>query len=98
MDISPLFETIDDPHNGTTVLCVMLAIPLYRALMAVRGDWQEVILGYSDSKETAVYLIAIWPVYRAELTLVGVVRKNEIRLRLFHDGGSIVGRRNDSSY
>jgi phosphoenolpyruvate carboxylase len=43
--ISPLFETIDDLHNGATILHAMLELPLYRALVAARGESQEVMLG-----------------------------------------------------
>ena len=35
--ISPLFETIDDLHNGATILDGMLELPLYRALVAGTG-------------------------------------------------------------
>src|SRR5206468_11882740 len=43
--ISPLFETIDDLKNAGTTLTAMLGQPLYRALVAGRGDVQEVMLG-----------------------------------------------------
>ncbi|AKN17336.1 phosphoenolpyruvate carboxylase [Mycobacterium haemophilum DSM 44634] len=96
--ISPLFETIDDLHNGAVILHAMLELPLYRALVAARGDWQEVMLGYSDSNKDGGYLTANWAVYRAELALVDVARKTGIRLRLFHGRGGTVGRGGGPSY
>jgi phosphoenolpyruvate carboxylase len=90
--ISPLFETIDDLHNGATVLHAMLGLPIYRALVAARGESQEVMLGYSDSNKDGGYLASSWAVYRAELALVEVARKTGIRLRLFHGRGGTVGR------
>ncbi|MGA9356991.1 MAG: phosphoenolpyruvate carboxylase, partial [Mycobacterium sp.] len=39
--ISPLFETIDDLHNGASILHAMLELPLYRAMVAARGESQE---------------------------------------------------------
>ena len=96
--ISPLFETIDDLHNGATILHAMLELPFYRALVAARGDWQEVMLGYSDSNKDGGYLAANWAVYRAELDLVEVARKTGIRLRLFHGRGGTVGRGGGPSY
>jgi phosphoenolpyruvate carboxylase len=96
--ISPLFETIDDLHNGASILQAMLDLPIYRALVSARGDSQEVMLGYSDSNKDGGYLAANWAVYRAELTLVEVARKTGIRLRLFHGRGGTVGRGGGPSY
>ncbi|OBA58943.1 phosphoenolpyruvate carboxylase [Mycobacterium sp. 1100029.7] len=96
--ISPLFETIDDLDNGASILHAMLELPLYRALVAARGDNQEVMLGYSDSNKDGGYLTANWAVYRAELALVEVARKTGIRLRLFHGRGGTVGRGGGPSY
>lgn len=96
--ISPLFETIDDLHNGASILQAMLDLPIYRALVAARGDSQEVMLGYSDSNKDGGYLAANWAVYRAELTLVEVARNTGVRLRLFHGRGGTVGRGGGPSY
>lgn len=96
--ISPLFETIDDLHNGASILQAMLDLPLYRAMVAARGDMQEVMLGYSDSNKDGGYIAANWAVYRAELALVEAARKGGIRLRLFHGRGGTVGRGGGPSY
>jgi phosphoenolpyruvate carboxylase len=96
--ISPLFETIDDLQAAGTTLAAMLAEPLYRSLVASRGDVQEVMLGYSDSNKDGGYLAANWALYRAELELVEVARKETIRLRLFHGRGGTVGRGGGPSY
>lgn len=96
--ISPLFETIDDLHNGAAILHEMLELPVYRALVSARGDSQEVMLGYSDSNKDGGYLASSWAVYRAELSLVEVARKTGIRLRLFHGRGGTVGRGGGPSY
>jgi phosphoenolpyruvate carboxylase len=96
--ISPLFETIDDLHKGAAILQATLELPLYRALVAARGECQEVMLGYSDSNKDGGYLTANWAVYRAELALVEVARKTGIRLRLFHGRGGTVGRGGGPSY
>ncbi|MCV7098893.1 phosphoenolpyruvate carboxylase [Mycobacterium palustre] len=98
LGISPLFETIDDLHNGASILQAMLDLPLYRSLVDARGGCQEVMLGYSDSNKDGGYLTANWAVYRAELTLVEVARKTGIRLRLFHGRGGTVGRGGGPSY
>jgi phosphoenolpyruvate carboxylase len=96
--ISPLFETIDDLKAAGTTLSALLAQPLYRSLLASRGDMQEVMLGYSDSNKDGGYLAANWALYRAELELVEVARAEGIRLRLFHGRGGTVGRGGGPSY
>lgn len=96
--ISPLFETIDDLHNGAAILEAMLELPLYRAVADAQGGRQEVMLGYSDSNKDGGYLASSWAVYRAELALVEVARRTGIRLRLFHGRGGTVGRGGGPSY
>ncbi|OBG99203.1 phosphoenolpyruvate carboxylase [Mycobacterium sp. E3251] len=96
--ISPLFETIDDLHNGAAILDAMLQLPLYRAVVDAQDGRQEVMLGYSDSNKDGGYLASSWAVYRAELALVEVARKAGIRLRLFHGRGGTVGRGGGPSY
>nr|WP_246406330.1 phosphoenolpyruvate carboxylase [Modestobacter versicolor] len=96
--ISPLFETIEDLQGAGATLTAMLDHPLYRALVADRGDAQEVMLGYSDSNKDGGYLAANWALYRAELALVEVARREGVRLRLFHGRGGTVGRGGGPSY
>lgn len=96
--IVPLFETIDDLQRGASILEAALDLPLYRAVVAARGDSQEVMLGYSDSNKDGGYLAANWALYRAELDLVETSRKTGIRLRLFHGRGGTVGRGGGPSY
>ncbi|MDK3257190.1 phosphoenolpyruvate carboxylase [Blastococcus capsensis] len=96
--ISPLFETIGDLQAAGTTLGAVLDQPLYRSLVANRGNVQEVMLGYSDSNKDGGYLAANWALYRAELDLVEVARREGIRLRLFHGRGGTVGRGGGPSY
>ncbi|PTR27661.1 phosphoenolpyruvate carboxylase type 1 [Rhodococcus sp. OK519] len=96
--IVPLFETIEDLRHGAETLTATLDVPVYRALVANRGQSQEVMLGYSDSNKDGGYLAANWALYRAELDLVRVAREAGIRLRLFHGRGGTVGRGGGPSY
>lgn len=96
--IVPLFETIDDLQRGSAILEAALDLPLYRGVVAARGESQEVMLGYSDSNKDGGYLAANWALYRAELDLVESARKTGIRLRLFHGRGGTVGRGGGPSY
>src|SRR6185312_6155834 len=67
VNIVPLFETIDDLQRGSSILEAALDLPLYRAMVASRGNSHEVMLGYSDSNKDGGYLAANWALYRAEL-------------------------------
>ncbi len=98
LDIVPLFETIDDLERCGQIMRDAFAVPLYRRLVAGRGDWQEVMLGYSDSNKDGGYLTANWALYRGEMRLVEAFRAHGAKLRLFHGRGGTVGRGGGPSY
>ena len=47
-------------------------MPVYRRLVAGRGDWQEVMIGYSDSNKDGGYLTSNWALFQAQERLVAV--------------------------
>jgi phosphoenolpyruvate carboxylase len=98
LNISPLFETIGDLERSSEIMRAAFALPCYRAWLAGRGDWQEVMLGYSDSNKDGGYLAANWALYRAELALVEAFGDSRVKLRLFHGRGGTVGRGGGPSY
>ena len=98
VNIVPLFETIDDLARCGDIMRAAFALPLYRALLAGRDDWQEVMLGYSDSNKDGGYLMANWALYRAEMLLVAAFRDAGVKLRFFHGRGGTVGRGGGPSY
>jgi phosphoenolpyruvate carboxylase len=98
MNISPLFETIDDLERSADIMRAAFALPCYRAWLSGRRDWQDVMLGYSDSNKDGGYLAANWALYRAELALVDAFIESGVKLRLFHGRGGTVGRGGGPSY
>jgi phosphoenolpyruvate carboxylase len=98
LDIVPLFETIEDLRNCSTVMDELLDLPEYARLLESRGRVQEVMLGYSDSNKDGGFLTSGWELYKAEIALVEVFRRHDVKLRLFHGRGGSVGRGGGPSY
>jgi len=98
LDIVPLFETIGDLQRAETTLTEMLGHERYGRIVASRGRWQEVMVGYSDSNKDGGYVASQWQLYRAQRALVAAADRAGIRLRLFHGRGGTVGRGGGPAY
>ena len=88
----PLFESIEDLRNAPAVCRQLWSRPDYRKLIATWDNWQEVMLGYSDSNKDGGMLTSTWEIFRAHRDLHVVAREAGIKLRLFHGRGGTVGR------
>lgn len=90
INIVPLFETIEALENACPVMETMFRLDWYDALLESRGNIQEIMLGYSDSNKDGGYVTSSWCLYQAELGLVELFKKYDVRMRLFHGrGGSV---------
>ena len=88
----PLFESIDDLRRAPAVCRELWSRPDYRKLIATWDNWQEVMLGYSDSNKDGGMLTSTWEIFRAHRDLHVVAREAGVKLRLFHGRGGTVGR------
>ena len=98
INIVPLFETIEALENACPVMETMFRLDWYDALLESRGNIQEIMLGYSDSNKDGGYVTSSWCLYQAELGLVELFKKYNVRMRLFHGRGGSVGRGGGPSY
>lgn len=92
IQVSPLFETIEDLQHIVPVMTDLLENETYRNLVASAGKLQEIMLGYSDSCKDGGIVASAWNLYRAQKDIMAVVEKYDIECRLFHGRGGTVGR------
>ncbi len=92
IDIVPLFETVEDLRNASELLTNLFKNDVYKEHLKSRSNFQEIMLGYSDSNKDSGYFSANVELYKAQQSIVEVCRKNNIHWRFFHGRGGSIGR------
>lgn len=89
LPVVPLFETYNDLSNSATVIDKLFSIKQYRELIQ---DYQQVMIGYSDSAKDVGILAASWAQYCAQEQIITVADKYNIKIVFFHGRGGSLGR------
>lgn len=92
IDVVPLLETIDDLERSESLMESLFTNPIYRLHLKARDDFQEVMLGYSDSNKDGGYWMANWSLHKAQAVLARVCQQYQVEMRLFHGRGGTIGR------
>ena len=85
VDVVPLFESVSDLENASTIMENVYSNKLYTEHIIRRDNIQTIMLGFSDGTKDGGYLTANWSILKAKESLTKVSRKFGIKV-LFFDG------------
>jgi phosphoenolpyruvate carboxylase len=92
IDIVPLFEALEPLATARSIMAKLFGLPVYRRQVAFRGDFQEIMIGYSDSSKESGFLQSAWALYRAQVDMTDLGKSVGVSIQFFHGRGGAVGR------
>ncbi|HEU3641908.1 phosphoenolpyruvate carboxylase [Streptococcus pneumoniae] len=98
VQIVPLFETIEDLDYSEETMRKYLSLSLAKKWIDSRNNYQEIMLGYSDSNKDGGYLSSCWTLYKAQQQLTAIGDEFGVKVTFFHGRGGTVGRGGGPTY
>jgi len=92
INISPLFETIEDLEHIVPVTKSLFDNQTYKELLESAGNQQEIMLGYSDSAKDGGNMSSSWSLYQAQQQIMQLADSSGVDCRLFHGRGGTLAR------
>lgn len=92
ISISPLFETITDLESAPKILKELCENPHYLEYLQSRKNYQEIMIGYSDSSKDGGIFTSNYSLRKAISNLMLLENTLKIKFRLFHGRGGSVSR------
>ncbi|MEW4586843.1 phosphoenolpyruvate carboxylase, partial [Lactobacillus crispatus] len=98
IQVVPLFETVEDLNNAREIIKEFLSFDIVKKWLVSQNNYQEVMLGYSDSNKDGGYLASCWNLYKAQKDLTKIGEEMGIKITFMHGRGGTVGRGGSPSY
>ena len=98
VQIVPLFETIEDLDHSEETMRSYLSLPIAKRWIASKNNYQEIMLGYSDSNKDGGYLSSCWTIFKAQQQLTAIGDEFGVKITFFHGRGGTVGRGGGPTY
>ena len=98
VQIVPLFETIEDLDHSEETMRSYLSLPIAKRWIASKNNYQEIMLGYSDSNKDGGYLSSCWTLFKAQQQLTAIGDGFGVKITFFHGRGGTVGRGGGPTY
>lgn len=98
VQIVPLFETIEDLDHSEETMRSYLSLPIAKRWIASKNNYQEIMLGYSDSNKDGGYLSSCWTLFKAQQQLTAIGDEFGVKITFFHGRGGTVGRGGGPTY
>ena len=98
VQIVPLFETIEDLDHSEETMRSYLSLPIAKRWIASKNNYQEIMLGYSDSNKDGGYLSSCWTLFKTQQQLTAIGDEFGVKITFFHGRGGTVGRGGGPTY